>query len=181
MALYVVLAMVAVLLVALVVVYNRLVRQRNLVADGWAGIDVQLTRRADLVPNLVEVVKGYRLHEQQVLEEVTQARARVQRASGPAASGQADEQLEGSLHTLFAVAEAYPELKANENFLALQTELAKLEEDISFARDYYNALVRRYNTTQQVFPVVLVAGTLGFRQAEYFRAEPGAGVAPRAA
>jgi LemA protein len=180
MALYVVVTVAVLLGLALVVVYNRLVGQRNLVADGWAGIDVQLTRRADLVPNLVEVVKGYRLHEQQVLQEVTEARAGVQRASGPAASGYADEQLEGSLHTLFAVAEAYPDLKANQNFLALQTELAKLEEDISFARDYYNALVRKYNTTQQVFPVVLVARAMGHQPAEFFRAQPGAEVAPRA-
>jgi LemA protein len=180
MALYVVIAVVVVLLMALVVVYNRLIRQRNLVADGWAGIDVQLTRRADLVPNLVEVVKGYRVHEAEVLQEVTEARAGLTRASGPAESGRADDRLEGSLHTLLAVSEAYPDLQANQNFLALQTELAKLEEDISFARDYYNALVRRYNTTQQVFPIVLVARAFGHHPAEFFKAEIGAERAPRA-
>ena len=169
-----------VLLVATVVVYNRLVRQRNLVADGWAGIDVQLTRRADLVPNLVEVVKQYQVHERETLQEVTEARAQLQRATGPADAGRADQRLEGSLRTLVATAEAYPDLKANQNFLELQRQLSTIEEDVAFARDYYNATVRKYNTTQQVFPVVLIARPLGFHPVEYFRADDDARTAPRA-
>ena len=154
-----------------VVMFNRLVRLRNLVADGWAGIDVQLTRRAQLIPNLVEVVKGYRLHESQTLERVTEARTHAEHASGPAEAGRADQQLQRSVGSLLAVAEAYPDLKANQNFLDLQHELSTLEEDLSFARQYYNAVVRKYNTLQQTFPVVLIAGPLGFRTAEYFQAD----------
>lgn len=169
----------AVLLV-FVIVYNRLVRQRNLVADGWAGIDVQLTRRADLVPNLVEVVKAYQVHERETFEEITEARAQLQSASGPAESGKADARLEGSLRTLVATAEAYPDLNANENFLDLQRQLSEIEEDVAFARDYYNATVRKYNTSQQVFPVVLVAKPLGFHPVEYFRADAMSRTAPRA-
>ena len=176
----IVIALVAALLIATVVVYNRLVRQRNLVADGWAGIDVQLTRRADLVPNLVAVVKQYQVHEQETLQEVTEARAQLQQAAGPAAAGRADERLEGSLRTLVATAEAYPDLKANQNFLELQKQLATVEEDVAFARDYYNATVRKYNTTQQVFPIVLIARPFGFHPVEYFRADAMSRTAPRA-
>jgi LemA protein len=179
MVVLVVLVVLAVVVaVAAVVAFNRLVRYRNLVADGWAGIDVQLTRRAELVPNLVEVVKGYRVHEAQTLEQVTQARNRAQQASGPAEAGKADEQLQRSVGSLLAVAEAYPDLKANTNFLDLQKELATLEEDLAFARQYYNAVVRKYNTLQETFPVVLIAGPLGFRQSEYFQADADSRHAP---
>jgi LemA protein len=159
--------------VAMTLAFNRLVRARNLVADGWAGIDVQLTRRAELVPNLVEVVKGYRVHEAQTLEQVTQARNRASqaKAAGPAEAGRAEEQLQQSVGSLLAVAEAYPDLKANTNFLDLQHELSTLEEDLAFARQYYNAVVRKYNTLQQTFPVVLLAAPMGFRTAEYFQAD----------
>jgi LemA protein len=171
-----VVVVVLLVLVVLVVVFgirafNRLVKARNLVADGWAGIDVQLTRRAELVPNLVEVVKGYRVHEAQTLEHVTEARNRAQQASGPAEAGRADEQLQRSVGSLLAVAEAYPDLKANANFLDLQHELATLEEDLAFARQYYNAVVRKYNTMQETFPVVLIAKPLGHRTSEYFQAD----------
>ena len=158
-------------------VFNRLVKQRNAVADAWAGIDVQLTRRADLVPNLVEVVKGYKLHEQQTLEDVVAARTR---ARGAAATGDAEEKVQHAVGSLLAVAEAYPDLKANENFKHLQTELATLEEDLSFARRYYNGTVRNYNTSQQTFPVVLMARPLGFSPAEYFQADLDAKAAPSA-
>ena len=164
-------AVVAALIVFIVVTYNQLVAKRNQIQDAWAGIDVQLQRRADLVPNLVETVKGYQIHEQELLTEIATARSRVVEASGPRASGQADEQLERSLGTLFAVAEAYPDLKASENFLALQRELATLEEDISFARRYYTAVVKKLNTMIQTIPTVLIARPMGFRQAEYFKAE----------
>ncbi|HUR78958.1 MAG TPA: LemA family protein [Acidimicrobiales bacterium] len=160
-----------------IAVFNRLVKQRNAVADAWAGIDVQLTRRADLVPNLVEVVKGYRLHEQQTLEEVVAARTS---ARGAAATGQVEEKVQTAVGSLLAVAEAYPDLKANQNFQHLQTELATLEEDLSFARRYYNGTVRNYNTSQQTFPVVLFARPLGFQPAEYFQADLDAKAAPSA-
>jgi LemA protein len=161
-----------------IVSFNRLVRARNLVADGWAGIDVQLTRRADLVPNLVEVVKGYQVHEQQTLVQVTEARSRLKNADGPAAAGHADEQLQQSVGSLLAVAEKYPDLKANTNFLDLQHQLATLEEDLAFARDYYNAVVRKYNTLQQTFPLMLLAGPMGYHPAEYFQADVASRSAP---
>lgn len=168
--LVVVLVVVALLAVLL---YNRLVRLRNKVADSWAGIDVQLVRRADLVPNLVNVVRGYKVHERETLEAVTAARAAAQSASGPAEAGAAEERLGQSLMSLFAVAEAYPELKADGAFRDLQSELSTLEEEIAFARRYYNSVVRDYNTSQQTFPSSLLAGPFGFREAEYFRAQAG--------
>jgi LemA protein len=160
-----------VLIVAFLWAFNRLVRQRNLVADAWSGIDVALTRRADLVPNLVEVVAAYAAHERQTLDQVVSAREQVNAAAGPLACGQADDILEGKLRRLFAVSEAYPDLKANTNFLELQAELSRLEEDISFARRYYNAHARKYNDMQQTFPVVLVARILGHHPAEFFKAD----------
>ena len=156
-----------------IVVYNRLVRLRNKAEEAWSGIDVQLQRRADVVPNLVETVRGYAGHERETLERVVEARNAVAGASGPRAAGQADDQLEGALRQLFAVAEAYPDLKASTNFLELQRELARLEEDISFARRYHNAVVENLNTGIQSFPAVLIARPLGFREREYFKAEAG--------
>lgn len=154
-----------------VVTYNRLVRLRNTREEAWSGIDVQLVRRADLVPNLVETVEGYAGHEREVLEEVTAARSRLTAATGPREAGAADDQLESALGRLFAVAEAYPELRASDNFLALQHELVQLEEDIAFARRYHNAVVEQYNTAQQTFPNLLVARPLGFSPEEFFKAD----------
>ena len=167
------------LAVWLIATYNRLVGLRNRVREAWSGIDVQLTRRAELVPNLVDTVEAYRIHERATLEAVTAARTRIVQAPGPAEAGRADDALEGALQRLFAVAEAYPDLKASDSFLALQDELTTLEEDISFARRYYNAVVKQLNTTVQRIPTVLVAGPLGFAAAEYFKAEADARVAPR--
>jgi len=164
-------ALVVIALGWLMVTFNRLVRSRNQVADGWAGIDVQLTRRADLVPSLVETVKGYRDFEAGTLVEVVDARSRAINAQGPAQAGPAEQHLAGSLKTVFATAEAYPDLKADANFGALQQQLSTLEEDIAFARRYYNAQVRTFNTRQQTFPAVLAARPLGFRPAEYFQAD----------
>jgi LemA protein len=162
---------VLVLVVAwVVVVYNRLVRLRNKCEEAWSGIDVQLQRRTDVVPNLVETVKGYAGHEREALERVVQARNAVATAAGPRDAGRADDQLEGALRQLFAVAEAYPDLKASSSFLQLQRELTQLEEDISFARRYHNAVVEDLNTGIQSFPAVLVARPLGFREREYFKA-----------
>ena len=169
--LWIALGVVAILLVLVVVGYNRLVRLRNEANTGWANIDVQLERRGDLIPNLVETVKGYAAHERGVFEEVTKARAALQQASTPAAAGEANDILTAALGRLFAVAEAYPELKASENFLRLQDELTDTEDKISAARRYYNSTVMHYNNGIQSLPWVLVARPLGFHEREFFSAE----------
>ena len=169
MVLWIVLgAVAAVLIVFAVLIYNHLVRLRNEAQTGWANIDVQLKRRSDLVPNLVEAVKGYAAHESQTFEEVTQARAAGQQASGPAQAGQADAELGTALNRLLAVSEDYPQLRASENFLKLQQELADIEDKLAAARRYYNQTVYRFNTVQQTFPSVLVARPSGFHEREFF-------------
>lgn len=178
--LWVALALVLGVGVAVAFGYNRLVRLRNKVATAWAGIDVQLARRAELVPNLVATVKAASEHEREVLESVMAARAALVAAQGPAASGRADDDLERALARVWAVAEAYPTLRASENFLHLQSELSRLEEDISFARRYYNGSVEQFNTAQQQFPTTLIARWLGFRPAEFFKAHAEARSVPRA-
>jgi LemA protein len=178
-ALWIVLGVVALVLVALVVGYNRLVRLRNEVGTGWANIDVQLKRRADLIPNLVEAVKGYAAHERGVFESVTEARTSLMRASSPGSAAEANDLLTAALGRLFAVAEAYPDLKASQNFLRLQDELTDTEDKVAAARRYYNATVMRYNTKLQSFPAVLYAGTLGFRTREFFSAEEGDHAVPQ--
>ncbi len=151
--------------------YNRLVRLRMEVDTGWANIDVQLQRRADLIPNLVETVRGYAAHERGVFDEVTRARAAVQQAGSPGAAAEANAGLTAALGRLFAVAEAYPDLKASENFSQLQDDLTDTEDKISAARRYYNATVMRFNTVVQSIPWVLLARPLGFREREFFSAE----------
>jgi len=161
-----------VLLVLLAVLgYNRLVRLRNEVGTGWANIDVQLQRRADLIPNLVETVRAYAAHERGVFEEVTRARAELQRAATPGSAATANEGLTAALGRLFAVAEAYPELRASENFLRLQEDLTDTEDKISAARRYYNATVMRFNTAVQSIPWLVIARPLGFREREFFSAQ----------
>jgi LemA protein len=167
---YVLVAVVVVLAVFVVVTYNALVRLRNKAEEAWSGIDVQLQRRADLVPNLVEVVKGYAAHERATFEEVTRARQAVVDARGPEEAEVADNMLTAALRQMFLVAEAYPELQASANFLALQRQLARLEEDIAFARRYHNAVVEDLNTRVETFPTVLVAGPLGFERKPFFEA-----------
>jgi LemA protein len=159
------------LLVFLVLGYNRLVRLRQEVNTGWANIDVQLQRRADLIPNLVETVRGYASHERETFEEVTKARSALRQAGTPAAAAVADAGLTAALGKLFAVAEAYPELKASKNFLELQEELTDTEDKISAARRYYNATVMHFNTAIQSFPWLLLAGPFGFTTREFFSAE----------
>jgi LemA protein len=162
---------VAVLLVLFFVLgYNRLVRLRNEVNTGWSNIDVQLQRRADLIPNLVETVRAYAAHERAVFEEVTRARAALQQAGSPGSAADANEGLTAALGRLFAVAEAYPELQASENFLQLQEDLTDTEDKISAARRYYNATVNAYNSGIQTIPWVLVARPLGFHDREFFSA-----------
>lgn len=152
-------------------VYNRMIRMRNLVDEGWSGIDVQLKRRSDLVENVVETVKGYATHEKELFTQVTEARAAAVQAGTVQERAQAENALTRTLRSLFAVAENYPELKANENFLHLQTTLAQLENEIQMARRYYNGSVRDYNTTIQVFPNSVLAGAFGFGPREYFEAD----------
>ena len=169
--LWIVLGAIALVAVFFVLGYNRLVRLRNEAGTGWANIDVQLERRADLIPNLVEAVKGYAAHERGVFEEVTRARAALQQASTPGTAGEANDILSAALGRLLAVAEAYPELKASENFLRLQEDLTDTEDKISAARRYYNSTVMHYNTAIQSLPWVLVARPLGFAEREFFSAE----------
>ena len=151
--------------------YNSMVRLRNMVQNSWAQIDVQLKRRFDLVPNLVETVKGYAAHEKEVLEKVTQARSMVQSAQSIDQRQQAENQLTNTLRSLFAVAEAYPQLKANDNFRDLQQQLTVLEEKIAFSRQFYNDTTMKFNTTIQSFPTNLLAGMFGFQALPYFEVD----------
>jgi len=167
----VLIAVVVIVLLWAVVTYNGLVRLRNRIQNAWAQIDVQLRRRYDLIPNLVETVKGYATHEKGTLEAVTQARANAINASGPVAQAEAENQITGALKSLFAVSEAYPDLKANQNFLSLQEELSGTEGRISYARQFYNDAVLRLNTKIQSFPSNLLAGMFGFSEHEYFEAD----------
>ena len=167
----IVVALVVVVLLVAVYLFNRLVRLRNEVDTGWSNIDIQLKRRNDLIPNLVEAVKGYAAHERGVFEEVTKARAAMARASTPGEAGAADSLLGQALGKLFAVAEAYPDLKASQNFLQLQSDLTDTEDKIAAARRYYNATVLAYNTATQTFPSLLLAGPAGFRAREFFAAD----------
>ena len=157
-----------VLVVAFVGMYNGLVRGRNEVKNAWAQIDVQLKRRHDLIPNLVETAKGYMTHERETFETIAKARSAAQSAGSPAAASVAEGQLSSVLTRFFAVAENYPELKANQNFLALQEELASTENKISFARQYYNDAVLKYNTACQTIPTNIAAGMGGFSVSEFF-------------
>ena len=151
--------------------YNSLVTMRQRVREAWSGIDVQLKRRASLIPNLVETVKGYAAHERETFENVTRARAALMSAETPHEAAEADNMLTSTLRSLFAVSEAYPELKANQNFLQLQGELSDTESKIAFARQFYNTNTRDYNTKIETFPSVLVARQFGFSNFEYFEAE----------
>jgi LemA protein len=170
-AVWVLLALAVLVGIYLVFQYNGLVRLRNRIESAWAQIDVQLQRRYDLVPNLVETVKGYAAHERQVLENVTAARAAAVGAQGVAEQAKAETGFTAALRSLFAVSEAYPELKANENFLALQEELAGTEGRIAYARQYYNDAVQTYNNKVQAFPSNFVAGAFRFTEREYFEAD----------
>jgi len=171
---------VAVLVLGFVALYNRLVQLRNRVENAWAQIDVQLKRRYDLIPNIVEIVKGYAAHEKETLEKVVQARNMAMAATGAGDQGQAENALTGALKTLFAVAEAYPELKANQNFMQLQEELSNTESKIAYARQFYNDTVMTYNTGIQLFPAVIVARLLGFTQKKkHFEAGQEAAEAPK--
>src|SRR5205807_1773592 len=158
-----------VILAAFIGIYNGLVNKRVETENSWSQIDVQLKRRYDLIPNLVETVKGYASHEKETLEKVIQARNAAMNAQGPAAKAQAENVLSGTLKTLFAVSEAYPDLKANQNFMSLQEELTATENRIGFARQHYNDVVGQYNTTLMRFPANVLGNIFGFRQVDFFQ------------
>mgnify|MGYP003460860995 FL=1 len=168
---YIILGVVVLVLLAGISIYNKLVRLRNTVKTSWSDIDVQCKKRYDLVPNLVETVKGYASHERTVFEKVTQARSMAMQATTPAAMAKAENMIRETLKSLFAVAEAYPELKANANFLQLQSQLQELENNIEYARRYYNSVVRDFNIMIESFPSNIIASFFTFKQAELFQLE----------
>ena len=167
---YIIVGVVVILIIVFIVTYNGLVRLRNQVKNAWAQIDVQLKRRHDLIPNLIETVKGYMKYERETLEAITKARNLAQQAasSGPAVRAKAETELSSALARLLAVVENYPDLKANQNFLALQEELTSTENKISFSRQYYNDSVLSYNNRTQMFPSNMVASMTGFKASEFF-------------
>jgi len=167
----IILILLAVPLVYVVLVYNSFASMKVRIQEAWSQIDVQLKRRIDLIPNLVETVKGYATHEKEVFENVTKARAALMGAQTPEQAGQADNMLTGALKTLFAVAEAYPELKAQEGFVKLQSELSDTEDKVAYSRQFYNSTVRDYNSKLVVFPSNLIGNMFGFKSQEFFEAE----------
>ena len=167
----IVLGVVVILVIWLIAVYNGLIKLKNQVDEGWSDIDVQLKRRHDLIPNLVQTVKGYAKHEKSLFENVTKARTAAMAAKAPAEMAKAEDSLMGALKSLFAVAENYPDLKANQNFLKLQDELSDTENKIQASRRFYNGVVRDFNIKIQVFPNTLVAGMLGFKKRDFFEVE----------
>lgn len=170
---WVLLIIIVLLLVWAIAMYNGLIRLKNRVDEAWSDIDVQLKRRHDLIPNLVNTVKGYAAHEKEVFEKVTEARAKAISAGTAADKEQAENMLSGALKSLFAVAEAYPDLKANQNFLELQRELTDTEDKIMASRRFYNGNVRDFNTQIQAFPTNIFAGMLNFTKRDFFQAEEG--------
>ncbi len=164
-------AIVLIVLVYVIVTFNKFIRRQNLTEEAWSGIDVQLKRRHNLIPNIVETVKGYSKHERELLEDIVKIRNSVDNASNVGERGESENALSTSIRNLFAVAESYPELKANENFLDLQKQLAAIEKDISMARRYYNGAVRSLNILAESFPSSLVAKLTGFKSADYFELE----------
>jgi LemA protein len=169
--LYAVLSIAIVLTILVISVYNGLVSLNVKIKEAWSQIDVQLKRRADLIPNIVEAVKGYAAHEKELFESVTAARASLMSAKTPKEAGDADKMLGSALGRLFAVAEAYPDLKAQEGFVNLQKELSDTEDKVAYSRQFYNSIVRQFNERVVVFPSNLIAGMFGFKQQEFFEAE----------
>lgn len=174
---YIIVAVVAVIVLWLIAAYNRFVRLANQTKEAWADIDVQLKRRYDLIPNLIETVKGYAAHESQAFEKVSQARAAAMGASSLADKGQAENVLSGALKSIFAISEAYPDLKANQNFLSLQQELSDTENKIQAARRFYNGNVRDLLIALQAFPSNIIGSSFGFKPAEFFDLDEGERVA----
>ena len=184
MSIYIIIGIIILILIILAAVgiifmYNNLVGLRNRVKNAWSQIDVQLNRRADLIPNLVETVKGYAKHEKGVFEEVTKARSGIMNAQTVQESADANNMLTGALKSLFAVAENYPELKANQNFINLQSQLAETEDKIAYSRQFYNDTVLMYNNKIQMFPSNLLARQFNFNEAEFFEVEESARSVPK--
>ncbi|MBD3348261.1 MAG: LemA family protein [Candidatus Eisenbacteria bacterium] len=168
---FILLAVIVVIAILVIGIYNRLVVLRNRIENAWSQIDVQLKRRADLIPNLVETVKGYAAHEKEVFQRVTEARSALVKAESPREQADANNMLTGALKTLFAVAENYPDLKANQNFMQLQEELSGTESKIAYARQFYNDTVLKYDNMREKFPSNMVASMFGFEDREYFEAD----------
>ena len=179
--LFVLLALIALVVFWGISIYNRLIRMYNLKNEAWSGIDVQLKRRFDLVPNLIEAVKGYAAHEKEVFLRVTEARAAVSRSQTVAERAESENMLSGALKSLFAVAENYPTLQASTNFLQLQDQLGSLENDIQMSRRYYNGAARDYNIAIATFPAVLIAQKFGYEKADFFEAVEEERAAPKVA
>jgi LemA protein len=178
LALIIILAIVVIAVIVFIVLYNGLVQQRNRIDNAWSQIDVQLQRRHDLIPNLVETVKGYAAHERETLDAVVRARNNAVQAQGPAEQAQAENVLTGALRQLFALSEAYPDLKANQNFLNLQEELTSSEDRVAYARQFYNDSVLKYNNKIQSIPSNMIAGMFNFAEREYFEVESAAREVP---
>ena len=159
---------IAFILIWLVYIYNRFIKQKNIVKEAWSGIDVQLKRRYDLIPNLVDTVKGYSGYEKELMQDITELRAKSMQLNSPGEKVKPESDLSGRLKTLLAVAENYPDLKASSSFLNLQQQLTEVEDQIQYARRYYNGAVRDYNTLIQSFPANILASAFGFRQEEFF-------------
>lgn len=168
---YIVIGIIVLAVLYVWALYNGLITESTQIDEAWGQIDIQLKRRADLIPNLVETVKGYAKHEKTVFAEVTKARSALMGAKTPGDSAKANDALSGALKSLFAVAEAYPELKANDGFIQLQKELSDTEDKVAYARQYYNTQLMDYNVKVKTFPNVILAGTLGFKEKEFFKAE----------
>jgi len=165
------LGVILILIIAVIYYYNKFVKLKNMIDNAWSDIDVQLKRRYDLIPNLVETVKGYAKHERETLENVIKARNMAMNATGIQDKAQKESMLTDALKTIFALAENYPDLKANQNFLDLQKTLSDIENEIQLARRYYNAVVRDYNVLCESFPSVLIANQFGFKKREFFEIE----------
>lgn len=168
---WILIAVIAVAILWIIGVYNGLIKSRNQVDEAWSDIDVQLKRRYDLIPNLIETVKGYAQQEKEVFQKVTEARTRAMNATTPEQHGEAENMLTGALKSLFAVSENYPQLKSNENFAKLQDELSDTENKIQASRRFYNGNVRDFNTKLQVFPTNIIANSLGFKDRQFFEIE----------
>ena len=179
-AFWIILVLIVILVLVAVGVYNGLIKQRNRVENAWSQIDVQLKRRVDLIPNLVETVKGYAAHERETLDAVVRARnAAIAAPSTPGAQAQANTELTGALRQLFALSEAYPDLKANQNFLALQEELTATEGRVAYARQFYNDSVKDYNIKLEAFPSVIFARMMKYEKREYFEADEASREVPK--
>ncbi|MDK2921805.1 MAG: LemA protein [Desulfonauticus sp.] len=171
MVLYIILAIIVLIIIGFIFYYNKFIRLKNQAEESFSGIDVQLKRRHDLIPNLVEIVKGYAKHEKETLEKVIQARNMAINAQSVEDKAQAENMLTGALKTIFALSESYPNLKANTNFLDLQQTLSEIEDNIQLARRYYNAVTRDYNVLCESFPSVLIANIFGFQKRAFFEIE----------